>query len=104
MLFRSSLGPLLEAWRPVPRDRVVVRAPGGDAIITPAWHLIDAGDISTDHRSSLYAKPDDFFERSDVADRCADVAEELTRALGRGCGDPSRAWHVELSAAARSGV
>jgi hypothetical protein len=29
----------------------------------------------------LFAKPDDFFELSDVADRCRAVADELAAAL-----------------------
>lgn len=100
-----SLVPLLQAWIAEPRDRVVVRAAAGDAIVTPAWHLIDSGNDADPHRRMLFAKPDDFFERNDVADRCPAVAEDLAGVLGRGRGgDPGTAWRAPLSEAVRTGV
>jgi hypothetical protein len=52
-------------------------------------------------RVRLFAKPDDYFELCDVADRCPDVAEELGRlAAAAAAGDVAAAWRAPLSAAA----
>ena len=72
---------------------------------TPAWHLVLPHADGTDEPAPLlYAKPDDFFEACDVADRCPEVAAELA-ALARLAGsDPPAAWTTPLSAAALEGV
>ncbi len=79
-----SLAGLFTDWRHAPRERIVVRAVGGDAIVTPSWHLIVGRGADTAGRRMLFAKPDDYFERSDVANRCGGVVEELASALGPG--------------------
>jgi hypothetical protein len=75
---------------------VVVVAEGGSAIVTRSWHALAAalpgpgGDVG---RPRLFAKPDDFFEVADVADRCPDVAERLGALLHPGGGTtPEWAW------------
>lgn len=95
-----SLRGLCVDWSVAPRDRVVIRGPRADALATPGWHAIlpHDGDPS---RPLLFAKPDDFFETCDVADRERGVAEELARALRQpAAGPPDPAWTVPLSAAA----
>ena len=77
----QSLAGLLADWQVAPRDRVVVRGAAGDAVITPAWHCIAAHSAEGDAETLLFAKPDDFFEQANVADRCRDVAEELAGVL-----------------------
>lgn len=96
----ESLRGLCDAWSVKPRDRVVIRGAGGDALATPGWHAVlrPGGDAS---RPLLFAKPDDFFETCDVADRERGVASELARALRRPeAGQPDPAWSEPLSEAA----
>jgi arylsulfatase A-like enzyme len=96
----ESLRGLCDAWSVKPRDRVVIRGVGGDALATPGWHAVlrPGGDAS---RPLLFAKPDDFFETCDVADRERGVASELARALRRPeTGQPDPAWIEPLSEAA----
>ena len=96
-----SLTDLLTRWRVAPRDRIVVRGPGGDALITPTWHFIKAHPAAAQVGVQLFAKPDDFFEQTNVVDRCRDVAEELGAVMaGNGGADARRAWETPLSAAA----
>lgn len=91
-----SLAGLLGAWAASPRDRAVAVTRGGAAVATPAWHCVTEGD-----RVRLFAKPDDYFELCDVADRCPEVAEELGRlAAAAAGGDVATAWHATLSEAA----
>jgi len=92
-----SLEPLFETFQPPQRDRVVVAATAGAAIVTPGWHAVaEAG-----RPPRIYAKPDDFFELCDVADRCGTVADELGSALAAvAAGDLDRAWREPLSTAA----
>lgn len=71
-----SLVPLLETWSLQPRDRVVVTGEQGVAIVTPEWQLL-LQQAAAGPRARLFAKPDDYFELSDVADRCPDVVEQL---------------------------
>lgn len=73
----QSLAGLLATWQGATREQVVVRGAAGDAVITPAWHWITAHAAGGDAETLLFAKPDDFFEQANVADRCRDVAEEL---------------------------
>lgn len=90
----ASRAGLLESWAASGRDRVVAVTRGGAALVTPNWHcLADRG------RVALFAKPDDYFELSDVADRCTEAAEELGRlAAAAAAGDAATAWRTALSA------
>jgi len=90
----ASLEELFAAWRSRERDRVVVVAAGGTAVVTNAWMLVG----SPGGRSRLFAKPDDYFEQCDVADRCRAEAEELGRLLDDvAIGRLDRAWTTPLS-------
>ena len=78
----ARLAGLFDSWSAPPRDRVIVDAGGQAAIVTDGWHLV----ASRPHAGGgmparLFAKPDDYFELSDVANRCAAVADELERTL-----------------------
>ncbi len=92
-----SLTPLLDRWQGPDRDRVICTTATGTAAATPAWHLVLPADAG---QPQVFAKPDDHFELSDVADRAPAVAEELA-SLARA--DPQAAWTTPLSAAARNG-
>ena len=102
---RSLIG-LLENWSVPPRDRVIVRGERAAAIVTPGWHLLLEEDRGGgEPRSRLFAKPDDFFELTDVADRCPAIAEELRQALAAAQGDAMHAdWRTPLSPAAIDGI
>ena len=96
-----SLAPLFEHWSPPIRDRVIVAGPGGAAIVTPEWHGIlegvGAGGAERADRFSLFAKPDDYFEQADVADRCRAVAEQLAEVARQALnGDSQRSWVATL--------
>lgn len=94
---RSLVG-LLERWQTRDRDRVIVVASTGTAVVTDAWHAVLPTGAD---RPRLHAKPDDFFELCDVADRSAAEAEELGRlAAAAAAGDVARAWHEPLTPAA----
>lgn len=81
---RALVG-LLDAWVAPRRDRAVCVTPGGIAVVTPDWHLIEfpenqggEGTPAADRRRPrLYAKPDDFFELCDVADRSPETVADL---------------------------
>ena len=96
-----SLAPLFEHWSPPIRDRVMVAGPDGAAIITPEWHGIlegggEGGEEGT-ARFHLFAKPDDYFEQANVADRCRNVAEQLAEVARQVVGgDPQGAWSAIL--------
>jgi arylsulfatase A-like enzyme len=95
------LADLLTRWSNTGRDRVVVRLPEGAAITTAGWHALAPADGTL----RLYAKPDDFFEVSDVADRCPEVADELGRLVAAAAsGDTTTATGTTLSDAAARGV
>jgi len=79
-----SLAGLFADWSRVPRDRVLVSAADSAAIVTRAWHLVAERLPDGTRSARLFAKPDDYFELSDVADRCPGVAEELAAALEPG--------------------
>jgi hypothetical protein len=103
-----SLRPLLDDWRGPDRDRVVCPTAQGTAVITPAWQLVTSepngpADVGERPRR-LYAKPDDFFELSDVADRVPDVAEELGSLAALATARAAEAWTIPLSDAAVRGV
>jgi hypothetical protein len=92
-----SLTPLLDRWQGPDRDRVICTTATGTAVATPAWHLVLPADAG---QPQVFAKPDDHFELSDVADRAPAVAEELASLASA---DPQAAWTTPLSAAARNG-
>jgi len=78
----ASLVGLFDSWSAPSRDRVIIDAGEQAAIVTDGWHLVASRPHGGGERSArLFAKPDDYFELSDVADRCAAVADELERAL-----------------------
>jgi hypothetical protein len=100
-----SLVPLLDEWQLAPRDRAIAVTNLGVAIATPAWHLVlPTEDAAVALPPVLYAKPDDYFEACDVADRGSDVAEELARLAGLAASEPLAAWTAPLSAAAPAGT
>lgn len=92
-----SLGGLFVEWRHDPRDRVIVDCGEAVAVATPGWHLVGEPAAGGARAFRLFAKPDDFFELSDVADRCPAVVEELATLL-----EPGMAARP-LSAVARGG-
>lgn len=99
-----SLVSLFENWSAPARDRVIVAGPDGAAIVTPAWHgLLAAGTADAAAKPAaevslrLFAKPDDFFELTDVANRCAAVAGPMEALLERvATGDGRAAWLAPL--------
>ena len=84
---RSLIG-LFTDWQYDARDRVIVAAGDSMAIVTRGWHLVAEPSADGTPVPRLFAKPDDFFELSDVADRCPAVAEELLAALAAGADMP----------------
>jgi hypothetical protein len=92
---------LFERWPTAGRDRIVTVAPTGVAVTTAGWQAV----LPTGEPLRLYVKPDDYFEVSDVADRCPEVAGELGRlAAAAAAGDTETAWTAPLSEAARNGL
>ena len=85
----QDLGGLFADWACPQRDRVVVATPEALALITPHWHCLVQRPRPPDEAPAprLYAKPDDTFELSDVANRCLAVTEEL-QALAKKYLDP----------------
>lgn len=100
-----SLAKLFDDWSPAGRDRVVTTTRGGTAIVTRGWQAITpTADAAAVPVVRLYAKPDDFFELCDVADRCSREVEEFTNLLAAvAAGDLPRAWTTPLSPAAEQG-
>lgn len=82
---RSLVG-LLDSWTHPGRERALCLTPGGTAVVTRDWHLIEfeerrcgEGTPAADRRPArLYAKPDDFFELCDVADRSPETVADLS--------------------------
>ena len=103
-----SLGPLLDDWQGPGRDRVICTTPRGVAVVTPAWHLVVPAAAPEPAAglppARLYSKPDDFFECSDVANRCPTVFEELATIAATATADPAAAWTAALSEAAQRGM
>jgi len=95
-----SLAGLFEAWRESGRDRVITTTPTGIAVTTPGWRLLAPSPADDGgRRPRLYARPDDFFEQCDVADRSAAVCEELARVADAARrGRVAEAWGMPLSA------
>ena len=74
----GSLMPILRQETATLRDRFCTVGNDPDrAIRTPAWALRTAA------TPELYAKPDDRWEVNDVADRCHEVAQDLSNALAQ---------------------
>jgi hypothetical protein len=88
-----SLVPLLDEWRLSPRDRALAVTNHG--VVLPT--------VAAD-KPVLYAKPDDYFEACDVADRGSGVAEELAAVAALAVSDRRTAWTTPLSAQALSGM
>ncbi|MDA0255091.1 MAG: hypothetical protein O3A18_09450 [Planctomycetota bacterium] len=99
---RSLLG-LLDAWQGPNRDRAITMASQGVSVSTRGWHLVCPEGDGTSDRPHLYARPDDYFDACDVADRSVEVAEELAAIAELARTDLDAAWHKPLSAAAASG-
>jgi len=88
---QSRLSGLLERWECEPRPRLVSETQRGLAVLTSEWRVVvdqagrggqvesTAEDLSP-RSPQVFAKPDDFFEQVDVADRCPGVAEEVLAA------------------------
>lgn len=101
-----SIAGLLQSWSAARRDRVVVRSADGTAVVTPGWQLVVPDSAASDvgGRPRLFAKPDDFFEVCDVADRSGGVADELAAlAAAAQSGDLATAWARPLSHEAVAG-
>ena len=102
-----SLAPLLAAWSSQGRDRVIATTRGGDAIVTSGWQAVaprEPADASAASSVRLYAKPDDFYELCDVADRCPQEVDELAGLLAMlAAGDTRQAWATPLSPAVERG-
>ena len=74
----QSLLPLTEPMSALwPRDRVCSETGGERAIRTHAWFLRRPAD----GKPELYRKPDDLWETNEIADRCANIVEQLLAAL-----------------------
>jgi hypothetical protein len=103
----TSLAGLFENWSVSGRPRGGAGGAGGPARVTPAWHGLlaaEAADALTkpaaQGRVRLFAKPDDFFELADVANRCADVAARLETLLEQAhAGECHAVWRATLSQA-----
>jgi hypothetical protein len=80
----SRLGQLLENWECLPRSQAVSQTAQGKTLVTDEWRLVVEHPRDSSEETSLepppvrlFAKPDDFFEQCDVADRCPGVVEDL---------------------------
>lgn len=83
-----SLMPLVRGDAFVLRDRAVLAGDAGErALRTGAWHLrrppasAETDEWNAGNRMELYAKPDDRWEVNEVADRCREIAEQLSAVL-----------------------
>ena len=95
-----SLAALFADWTTAPRDRVIVSGGAGVAVATSAWHLVC---LPHDGESvvRLFARPDDYFDLCDVANRCRAVVDDLRPlADAAAAGDRSGAWTRPLGAGA----
>jgi arylsulfatase A-like enzyme len=101
----ARLAGLVDSWSAPARDRVIIDAGEQAAIVTDGWHFVASRPHGGGERPArLFAKPDDYFELSDVANRCAAVADELERALEPVWrGDIPEAYARSLSIDATSG-
>ena len=82
---RSQLAELVSRWGCTPREQVISTTPRGVSLVTKHWRMVverpAAGGDEGAGESRLFAKPDDFFEQCDVADRCSTVVDELQEQL-----------------------
>lgn len=89
-----SLATLFEDWSAPIRDRVVVVEDGSAAVVTRDWFGVLGGGGEW---FRLFAKPDDYFEQSDVAARCHEAAERLAAVARLAlAGECARGWLAEL--------
>lgn len=83
----TRLGGLLKRWACQPREQVVSRTRRGLSVATGEWRLVlerratDGPEDAGAPLPALFAKPDDFFEQCDVADRCPQVVDDLLAEL-----------------------
>lgn len=77
----AGVARLFEDWTARPREQVFIRGRGAAALAMSAWHLVAEwpGGREAGVKASLHAKPDDWFEVADVADRCPTEVEALLR-------------------------
>lgn len=95
-----SLAGLYRSWSVDRRDRVIVPASTGTAVVTPGWHLVVPGPVAGEDggKPVLFAKPDDFFEVCDVSDRSGTVVDELAGLASTvRSGDGTTPWRTPLS-------
>lgn len=83
-----SLAGLFDSWTAPNRERLFIRGRAAAAVATPEWHLVATWPQSgaawpqgkgAEVKASLFTKPDDWFEVTDVADRCPAEADALLR-------------------------
>jgi len=79
------------AWRMAGRDRVFSYSAGGQAVAVDDWTLVQPVEQSP----QLFAKPDDYFELADVADRSQDVTAALAGCLAPP-GPQAEGWEKPL--------
>lgn len=72
--------PLIEHERDSLRDRLVMVGPQQLALRTPAWFLIQSRN-EENPEVQLFVKPDDRWERNEVADRVPQIAEAMQQTL-----------------------
>ena len=81
----SPLAGLLARWACTPREQVVSTTARGVSLATKEWRMVverpASGGDGGAGRLRLFAKPDDFFEQCDVADRCGVVVDDLQEQL-----------------------
>lgn len=77
----ASLTGLFDTWAAPSREQLFIRGRAAAAMATPDWHLVAAWPQGKDAgvQASLFAKPDDYFEVTDVADRCPVEADAMLR-------------------------
>ena len=75
---RRSLLPLAQNKPLTVRDRICFAQGDEAAIRTESWHLRVPGDGAA---PELFVKPDDRFEKNEVADRCPEIVSGLVDAL-----------------------
>lgn len=86
LLAASDFGRLLRVEEPmsVAREAVHITDAPRWAVVTQRWFLTadDRLDAEKEHPGELYLKPDDWWEQNDVADRCAEEMEWLSKSRG----------------------
>jgi len=91
----AGLEGLLTRWACTPRERIVSTTRAGLSLATPEWRMVVKQSLEADADESaaaeLFAKPDDYFEQVDVADRCGAVADDLLEQLKAEASGPQAA-------------